>query len=296
MNLAPNATFFPWRPAAWLRVAGSDALNYLQGQFTNDLRDLGSEGAYGLWLNAKGKVVADSFVLPAPPVDGTPTFWVGSYFSSAATVRARLESCIVADDVTIEDATADWAAVTIFGAVDRAALRAAIPGALAFPGRRDGDVHHEWVFPVGAQAEALAALAGRPQAGEADVCLRRIRAGIAAVPADIGEADLPNEGGLEDVAISYTKGCYLGQEVMARLKTMGQVRRRLVRVAGPGSVPALPAAVYAGERAVGELRSAVAVGAGYEGLALLTLLHLPADGRLSLAPGAPATLHCSDRP
>lgn len=296
MNLAPNATFFPWRPAAWLRVAGSDALNYLQGQFTNDLRDLGSEGAYGLWLNAKGKVVADSFVLPAPPVDGTPTFWVGSYFSSAATVRTRLESCIVADDVTIEDATADWAAVTIFGAVDPAALRAAITGALAFPGRRDGAVHHEWVFPVGAQAEALAALAGRPQVSEADLCLRRIRARIAAVPADIGEADLPNEGGLEDVAISYTKGCYLGQEVMARLKTMGQVRRRLVRVTGPGSVPALPATVYAGERAVGELRSAVTVGAGYEGLALLTLLHLPADGRLSLAPGAPATLHCSDRP
>ena len=296
MEFAPTTTFFPWRPAAWLRVAGSDALNYLQGQFTNDLRDLGSEGAYGLWLNAKGKVVADSFVLPAPPADGAPTFWVGSYFASAATVRARLESCIVADDVTIEDATTDWAAVTIFGAVDPAALRAAIPGALAFAGRRDGAVHHEWVFPVGAQAEALAALAGRPPVSEADICLRRIRAGIAAVPADIGEADLPNEGGLEDVAISYTKGCYLGQEVMARLKTMGQVRRRLVRVSGTDSVPALPAAVYAGERVVGELRSAVTVGAGYEGLALLTLLHLPADGRLSLAPGAPATLQCPDRP
>ncbi len=296
MNFAPGTSFFSWRPASWLRVAGSDALNYLQGQFTNDLRDLGSEGAYGLWLNAKGKVVADSFVLPAPPVDGAPGFWVGSYFSAAAAVRARLESCIVADDVTIEDATADWAAVTIFGDVDRAALRAALPGALAFPGRRDGTLHHEWVFPVAAQAAVLGPLAGLPQVGEADIRLRRIRAGIAAVPADIGEADLPNEGGLEDVAISYTKGCYLGQEVMARLKTMGQVRRRLLRVTGSGPVPVLPAAVHAGERAMGELRSAVAVGAGYEGLALLTLLHLPADGRLSLAPGAPTTLQCPDRP
>lgn len=296
MNFASDIAFFPWRPAAWLRVAGGDALNYLQGQFTNDLRDLGSEGAYGLWLNAKGKVVADSFVLPAPPVDGAPAFWVGSYFSSAATVRARLESCIVADDVVIEDATADWAAVTIFGAADCTALRVAFPGAVAFPGRRDGAVHHEWVFPFAAQADALAHLDGRPQLGEADVRLRRVRAGIAAVPADLGEGELPNEGGLEEVAISYTKGCYLGQEVMARLKTMGQVRRRLLRVTGSGPAPALPASVYAGERAVGELRSAVAVAAGYEGLALLTLLHLPADGRLGLAPGAPATLQCSDRP
>ncbi len=296
MNLAPGTTFYSWRPAAWLRVAGGDALNYLQGQFTNDLRELGPDGAYGLWLNAKGKVVADSFVLPAPAVGGAPSFWVGSYFSPAAAVRARLESCIVADEVEIEDGTADWAGVTVFGAVDRAALRSTVPGSLAFPGRRDGSVHHEWVIPVAAQSEVQARLAGLPALSEADVHLRRIRAGIAAVPADIGEADLPNEGGLEDVAISYTKGCYLGQEVMARLKTMGQVRRRLVCVTGSGPVPALPATVHAGERAVGELRSAVAVGAGYEGLALLTLLHLPADGRLSLAPGAPATLQCPDRP
>ncbi len=296
MDFAPGTVFFPWRPAAWLWVAGGDALSYLQGQFTNDLRDLGPGGSYGLWLNAKGKVVADSFILPAPPVDGTAAFWVGSYFAAAATVRARLESCIVADDVVIEDATADWAAVTIFGDTDCGALRAAIPGALAFPGRRDGAVHHEWVFPIAAQGDALAHLAGRPQVGEADVRLRRVRAGIAAVPADLGEGELPNEGGLEEVAISYTKGCYLGQEVMARLKTMGQVRRRLLRVTGSGPVPVLPAAVHAGERAMGELRSAVAVGTGYEGLALLTLLHLPADGRLSLAPGAPTTLQCPDRP
>lgn len=296
MDFVPGTSFSPWRPTAWLRVAGADALIYLQGQFTNDLRELGPDGAYGLWLNAKGKVVADSFVLPAPPVDGAPAFWVGSYFSPAAAVQARLDSCIVADEVVIEDVTADWAAVTIFGATDWAALRAVVPGAMVFAGRRDNTVHAEWVYPVTAQAGVQARLAGLPALSGDAVCLRRVRAGIAVVPADLGEGELPNEGGLDDVAISYTKGCYLGQEVMARLKTMGQVRRRLLRVTGSGPVPALPAALHVGERVVGELRSAVAVGAGYEGLALLTLLHLPADGRLSLAPGAPATLHCPDRP
>lgn len=296
MNFAPGTTFFSWRPAAWLRVAGADALNYLQGQYTNDLRDLGPDGVYGLWLNPKGKIVADSFVLPAPPEDGAPACWVGSYFAPAVTVRERLESCIIADDVTITDETAGWAAVTLFGSADRAALRAAVPGSLVFSGRRDTAEHHEWVFPLAAEATVGAHFAGLLSLDAAAVAQRRVHAGIAAVPADLGPADLPNEGGLDEVAISYAKGCYLGQEVMARLRTMGQVRRRLLAVTGQGEVPALPAPLYAGDRAIGELRSAVVEGAGFAGLALITLLHLPPDGRLSLAPGAPATVQVTSRP
>ena len=84
----------------------------------------------------------------------------------------------------------------------------------------------------------------------------RIAAGIPAVPQDVGPGDLPNEGGLEDAAISTTKGCYLGQEIMARLKTRGRLRRRLTRVRGTGSVPALPAVLWQAGRKAGELRSA----------------------------------------
>ena len=55
-----------WEPAAWLQVSGPDAFNFLQGQFTNDLRLLEEQPAvYGLWLNEKGKVQGDSFVLRA---------------------------------------------------------------------------------------------------------------------------------------------------------------------------------------------------------------------------------------
>src|SRR3954467_6753383 len=105
---------------------------------------------------------------------------------------------------------------------------------------------------------------------------RRIAAGIAAVPADVGPGELPNEGGLDAEAISYTKGCYLGQEVMARLKSMGQLRRRLLRVQGIGETyPALPAPVFAGSRQVGELRSAVRNGTGgWTGLAMVSLLQV----------------------
>jgi len=288
MNYAPNTGFFSWRPAAWLRVSGSDALIFLQGQFTNDLRKPMAKGAvYGLWLNQKGKVVADSFVLPDAAGE---VFWVGSYFCPAAVIRERLESCLIADDVTVEDATAEWSAVTIFGSVDHEAMRAKVPQGLVFSGRRDKGEHHEWVFPAAARPVVTAGLGGLRELTETEILRRRVRAGIPAIPADIGPGDLPNEGGLDAVAISYTKGCYLGQEVMARLKSMGQVRRRLQRVAVAGPVPSLPAALYAGGRHVGELRSAVATENGGEGLALLTRLNLPANAEFSLTPDAATTV------
>jgi folate-binding protein YgfZ len=104
------------------------------------------------------------------------------------------------------------------------------------------------------------------------------------VPRDIGPDDLPNEGGLDAVAISYTKGCYLGQEVMARLKSMGQVRRQLLRVTGAGAPPALPATLYNGPKRMGELRSAAADGESFVGFALLSLLGLDRCPGLSYTP------------
>ncbi len=104
INISTSAVFFCWRPAAWLRVAGPDAPSFLQGQFTNDLRALEKQAAvYGLWLSVKAKVLADSFVLRGAEEN---EFWIGSYFSPAAVIRERLESHVIADDVTVEDRTA----------------------------------------------------------------------------------------------------------------------------------------------------------------------------------------------
>ena len=304
MNFSDSAEFHGWRPAAWLRVTGADAATFLQGQFTNELRGVPAGGAvYGLWLTLKGKVLADSFVVRgAEPAE----FWVGSYFSPAAVIRERLEAFIIADDVGVEDVTAEWAGVTVLGEGVVAAMAAEAAtaggarGGVVFRGRRGAAEAVEWVFPV-AQSDAVRAqlAGGRELAGE-EMTRRRIAAGVPAVPADIGPGDLPGEGGLEHDAISYTKGCYLGQEVMARLKSMGQVRRRLLRVAGraggeaPGS---LPAALFAGGRKVGEVRSAVSDGAGgWVGLALLTLLQLSAEGGLALAVDAVPTVRLVDGP
>ena len=283
-----STNFHHWRPAAWLRVRGEDALSFLQGQHTNELRNLMALGAiYGLWLNQKGRVVADSFVV----CDRAPgVFWLGSYFSPAVVIRERLEAYIIADDVAIEDQTADWRGVSLLGAVDHAALRQALPGSMVFAGRRSAEENCEWVFPEAEEAAVRALLAELPELSVAEMERRRVAAGIPAVPQDIGPGELPNEGGLEREAISYTKGCYLGQEVMARLKSMGKVRRKLQRVTGSGAPPVVPAELWQGGRKVGELRSVVPTGGGYAGLALLTLMHVqPATG-LSLAADAAATI------
>ena len=141
-------------------------------------------------------------------------------------------------------------------------------------------------------------LAGRTEVDAETMERLRIAARIAAVRTEVGPADLPGEGDLEAEAISYTKGCYLGQEVMARLKSMGQVRRRLLRVAATGAVPEkLPVTLWVAERAVGEVRSAVSDGAGgWTGLAMLTLLHVGAGSTMAHAAGGVAEVRLMDTP
>jgi folate-binding protein YgfZ len=271
-----------WEPAAWLQVSGPDAFTFLQGQFTNDLRLLEEQPAvYGLWLNEKGKVQADSFVLRG---EGA-TFWVGSYFSPAEALCERLKAFVIADDVTIADCTAGCRGVTLIG-MAASEMAEKFGGALRFPGRRATVPCMELMFATETQpvVEARMAELNLLPLPDGDMELFRIKASITAVPRDIGPDDLPNEGGLDAVAISYTKGCYLGQEVMARLKSMGQVRRQLLRVTGAGAPPALPATLYNGPKRMGELRSAAADGESFVGFALLSLLGLDRCPGLSYTP------------
>ena len=286
-------TLFRWKPACWFRVSGIDAGLFLQGQFTNDLRRLSAKpdaAIYGLWLTLKGKVLADSFILRGPDPD---EYWIGSYFSSAAIIRERLESFIIADDVTIEDLTGEVAAVTILdvSAAEREAAGVGREVVWSFAGRRDRSDAIEIGYRVADGEPTALSGSSAPCADVEQMERRRIAAGIPAVPADIGPGDLPNEGGLDADAVSYTKGCYLGQEVMARLKSMGQVRRRLLRVAGrTETLPRVPAALFIGARQVGEVRSVAADGTGgWIGLAMLALMHVRPDTTLALsADGVPA--------
>ncbi len=295
INISTSDGFFAWNPAAWLRVTGPDTAAFLQGQFTQDLRQLeGQRAVYGLWLSVKGKIIADSFVLRgAAPEE----FWIGSYTSPAAIIRERLEHHIIADDVIVEDMTGEWSAVSLFGGTAEA-TRAAHAADFVFAGRRTRPANTEWIFRRHEQVGVRSGLEAFPELSPETINRWRIQAGIAAIPVDAGPTDLPPEANLEADTISYQKGCYLGQEVMARLKSMGQVRRRLLRVCGGGpTIPVLPAPLYHGAATVGELRSAVPdVDGGFVGLAMLSLLKLRRGAELAFTPDGGAAIHVLDAP
>src|SRR5271163_4549650 len=109
MNFPKDSAIYHYRPACVLKVSGPDAANFLQGQFTNDLRNtVRRQAVYGLWLDRKGHVVADSHVILA---DSGAGYWIVSIASPGSTIARHLEDHIIADEVSVEDVTGSWIGV-----------------------------------------------------------------------------------------------------------------------------------------------------------------------------------------
>ena len=228
---------YAYTPSAYLEVTDEDAADFLQSQFSNDLRPNGPGVCrYGLWLNAKGKVLADSHVL----CEGEERFFAVSEWADGGELAGWLEERVVADDVAVAARTPP-AALALFGEHAEAALEAAglpVPGpgefrdadgARVFRGRRGRAPSFEVLFPA-AEREACwrrLAEAGVAEADFAAAELERLYAGVPRVPAEAGPGDLPGEAGLDDDAVSFTKGCFIGQEAVARMRNVGRPRRGL---------------------------------------------------------------------
>ncbi len=292
------------RPAAVLRATGPDAFTFLQSQFSNDLRPALPSRAvtYGLWLDRKGKIQADSFILP----QGDNDFLLISYHSPVARVRAHLEAHLIADEVELTDRTGDFSLVQFYArptqsrgdirdyqsspiaekqATER--LLSLLPAGLVYwPGRWSGTMFSRDGFGPAAEVANLALpMKYQPIAEGAEFIEKsRIMSGVPSIPVDAGPGDLPQEAGLDRDAVAFNKGCYLGQEVMARIQSQGQVNRALWRVmikGGNTDLPAIgPLPVYAGEVPAGELRSRQ----GEFGLAMLKKKIIAGREGLSLTP------------
>ncbi|MGF1448545.1 MAG: YgfZ/GcvT domain-containing protein [Opitutales bacterium] len=275
------------KPGALLRITGEDAFAYLQSQFSNDLRrDGGSDGAvtYGLWLDRKGRVRADSFLLQLDE----ESFLALSHHCEAAALAEHIQAHIIADDVEVE--AVEGEVVSLF-APDEAGVPFTLPqrGRFAQDASLGAVFHGRMVHGVRLECVRLDGPVQLPDTVE-EVRAEDFEAAVyegrgAAVPAECGqEGDLPQEAGLEVDAISFTKGCYLGQEVMARLQAMGQVRRKLVGLRGNGQPLEDGQALFAREREVGTVRSVhpQPEKAVVQARAMIKLAHLPASQRLSL--------------
>jgi folate-binding protein YgfZ len=251
-------------------VGGKDAVDFLHALVTNDVKKLRpGSGCDAALLTPKGKMVAYMTVLRLDSgllLDTEPEL--------AGNLAERLRGYVFYQDVAIEDRTAETAVLHLAGSDAVRALP--IPAAPAAPHEhleaevfgRNARVAAEArtgapgfdVRVAAADKEAVAAAlidAGAAPAPLAELESARVSAGIPRWGRELDESVLPNEAWLERNAISYNKGCYIGQEIVARIRTYGHVNRHLVRLElGTGLDVAPGAEVLAEGARVGAVTSA----------------------------------------
>lgn len=252
---------------AWLRMRGEDRVDFLQGMVSNDVRALAVGGnVYAAMLTQQGRVVSDLRIHAAED-----HFLLDLPAHAAAAARASLEKFIVADDVEIEDV--DAVLVGLEGPACAATLAAVAPGASVtrlgateIAGRRvvcaPSSVAGETGVLLALGTEDAPAVwqalrdAGAEPVGFEALDVARIEVGIPWVGVDMDEEMLVMEADLEH-AISFKKGCYLGQEVVERVAARGHVNRRRVGLRFAGEPVVARTALYAGEQEVGWVTSSV---------------------------------------
>lgn len=302
-----------------LRVRGADRVSFLHRLLSCDLRALvPGAGTAGLLLTAKGKVTADFtlFLLP----DRVEMIAAAE---ARPGLQAGLAKFVIADDVALEDHFGAEGAVTLVGRRAAAAaarvLGAALPDApgpaavegaaagvpvTAFRHARAGLPAVDLVAAapaleaVRAAAEAAAAAEGGGAIAPEALEVLRIENGVPRLGAESGAETLPQEAGLDGL-VSFTKGCFLGQEPVARLRTRGHTNRGLAGVvlAAGAAVPAAGDPLLLEGREVGSVTSAAFSAALRRPVALCLLRHeaAAAGTRLDLRTGG-GVLSCEVAP
>jgi folate-binding protein YgfZ len=265
-------------------VRGRDAREFLHRMLTQDVRGLEPGAARrACFLTREGRVVADLVVWRTS--EGLRLVLDAA---AAAGAVPALERYVIADDVALADVSREWAHALLFGAGAPEAVAGAGVGVPA-PGRIVGAVlggtealvlrrdlgsvpAFEVLVPAGGAGTAFAALAAVPgvvPAGEAEVDAARVAGGAARWGAEVDDRVLPTEAGLEE-AVSWTKGCYLGQEPVVMARHRGHPASLLVRLSVSGdAVPARGTALLDGERRLGRVTTAARLPEGVAALALV---------------------------
>jgi len=193
---------------------------------------------------------------------------------------------VIMDEVEIEDLSADWRVVPVMGPVGVELARGRAPAGRAWENPRRGAPALDVLVPA-AEAEAFRAAmvaAGAVPLSPEDLETLRVLAGVARFGADLDAGRLVMEAALLDAAVSFEKGCYLGQEVVVRGTVRGQVQKGLVQLALPSGVgPGAP--LLAGGKQVGVVTSAVETPEGRLGLGYLRRAHWREGERVTTTAG-----------
>lgn len=245
-----------------LCLTGNDRLRFLNGQVTNNVKDLKpGTGCYAALVTAKGKLQSDLNVYCLPDevlLDFEPGL--------SALVTERFEKFVIADDVQVVDVAPHYGLLSLQGPKAAEVLANVFPSlqlpttplvfvSLSEPALgeiycvnqpRGASAGFDLFIPVAALEaaadrllRAVQSLGGHPCGWQALETIR-IESGLPRFGADMDESNLAPEA-IESRAISYSKGCYIGQEVIARIRTYGQVAKSLRGLLLPDALSTLPA-------------------------------------------------------
>jgi tRNA-modifying protein YgfZ len=246
-----QAIFFDLSKRAKFRITGADRLRFLNGQITNDLRKASETSAIeACVLNAKGKIDAHIYVSAS-----------GEYFLVDAapdlreTLKVRLERYVIADDVQIENVTDQF---SLFHTLSQPSP--ALESGRILSVRRFAEPGWDiWVDAMqhGVSLQQISSRWVLCDSNAAEVL--RIEQGIPRWGRELTSDIIPIEANLEQRAIDYQKGCYIGQEVISRIKMSGQTNKRLCGLISLDNFPLQPdmklAAPSAPEKQVGWITS-----------------------------------------
>lgn len=268
------AGLFDMTHRAMLQFTGPDRVSFLQGLLSNDVRQLNPfDGQQAALLTQQGKVVADVRVLCA-----MNSIYLDFREPLQEKLLAHVNRYLVADEVEIHDPNEQWKMLSIQGplaksVLDRVFAGAQLPtrvnghGMVNFDGASVCAVRTDRTgyngFDLIVQAEQLASFAkrlnelGAVWVGAHVQEILRIEAGIPRYGVDFDEDNLLLEVGLDD-AVSFTKGCYLGQEIIERIRSRGHINKKLCGLLFDGRIPASRGdAIRHEDKVAGEVTSSV---------------------------------------
>lgn len=215
-----------------LSVSGPDARDFLHAQLTNDILNLPPERAVlAGWCSAKGRLLATFLVIPAPQ-----GFLLQVARDLAAAVAKRLSMFVLRSKVEVADESEAWAQFGVWDAPGAGAVRWESGNAIV----PVDDRRH-------LRLEPAASVTLVPNAQEEAWTLQEIRAGRPLITAATQDQFVPQMVNLEKLeGIDFQKGCYPGQEIVARAQYRGQVKRRMVRLPSPGGTALRPGDAFNG--------------------------------------------------
>ncbi len=280
LDLSKSVSLFA-RDLGVVELTGPDRVSWLQGMVSNDVARLGAgEGCYAAHLSPQGRMISHMFVLA-----DEDALWLELERDNVASTIEELDKLLIMEEVEIRDRSDEFSLATLFGDGAPSILGTWIGEPLAIPtqyGHRRvgqsrvvcGDLGHDLIVPVeempGVRNRLLEAGA-TPR--EADVWNRvRIEAGLPAYGVDVDRTTtLPELG---EKGIDYDKGCYIGQEVVAKIKYIGHVNRRFVGLKLEHALlPAPRSPVQMADKEIGYVTSAVHSARVGSGIALAFVRH-----------------------